>query len=95
VTQSKLEIGSNAILTMNDWAGRVDVPVKVVGHTPKRVRVELQKDALLPSRRHGRAGDQVLVPSFAVSPSRSADLPMPSLADKLRTTLAIIAKATS
>jgi len=55
-----------ATLTLNDWAGRVDVPVKVVGRTPKRIRVELLQDALMPGRRRGKAGETFLVPTYAV-----------------------------
>jgi len=54
------------VLALDTWAGRVYVPVTVVGRTPRRVRVRLLVDAVLPSRRRSRAGDVVLVPSAAL-----------------------------
>lgn len=59
-------VGSEALLTLTDWIGRVDIPVKVVGHTAKRVRVELLRDAMLPSRKRGKTGDIVTVPAYAL-----------------------------
>ena len=55
-----------AKLLMDDWAGRHSVECEVIGETPKRYRIKLQQDALLPSRRHCKAGDVVLVPKYAV-----------------------------
>ena len=56
-----------AILVLDGWAGRERIPCEVIGETPKRYRIKLQQDALLPSRRHCKAGDVVLVPKYAVS----------------------------
>ena len=55
-----------AYLVLDSWAGRERIPVEIVGETPKRYRVRLLADALLPSRRHCAAGDVVLVPRYAV-----------------------------
>ena len=55
-----------AKLLMDDWAGRHSVECEVIGETPKRYRIKLQQDALLPSRRHCKAGDVMLVPKHAV-----------------------------
>lgn len=55
-----------AYLVLDSWAGRERIPVEVVGETPKRYRVRLLADALLPSRRHVKAGETVLVPRYAV-----------------------------
>lgn len=55
-----------AKLIMDDWAGRHAISCEVIGETPKRYRIKLQQDALLPSRRHCKAGDVVLVPKYAV-----------------------------
>lgn len=55
-----------AYLVLDSWAGRERIPVEIVGETPKRYRIKLLADALLPSRRHCKAGDIVLVPHFAV-----------------------------
>jgi hypothetical protein len=54
------------VLALETWAGRVYVPVTVVGRTPRRVRVRLLVDAVLPSRRRGQAGDVILVPPRAL-----------------------------
>ena len=55
-----------AILVLDGWAGRERIPCEVIGETPKRYRIKLQQDALLPSRRHCKAGDVVLVPKYAL-----------------------------
>lgn len=55
-------------LCMDGWAGRTKEPVKIVGETPKRYRVELLKDCRLPGRnKSGKAGEIVLVPKYAVT----------------------------
>ena len=55
-----------AKLRLDSWAGREYVPVMIVGETPKRYRIRLLRDALLPSRRQCKAGDVVSVPKYAV-----------------------------
>ena len=54
------------VLCLDGWAGRVEVPIRIIGETPKRYRVILGRDCALPSRRRGKAGDTVLVPKAAV-----------------------------
>jgi hypothetical protein len=55
-----------AALVLDGWAGRQRIPCEVIGETPKRYRIKLLQDALLPSRRQCKAGDVVLVPRYAV-----------------------------
>jgi len=55
------------VLCLDGWAGRVEVPVTIIGETPKRYRVRLGRDCRLPSRREGKAGEVVLVPKYAVT----------------------------
>ena len=55
-----------AVLVLDGWAGRERIPCEVVGETPKRYRIKLQRDALLPGRRRCQAGDVVFVPKYAV-----------------------------
>jgi len=54
------------VLVLTGWHGRSEVPVVVIGDTPKRYRVRLLADTRLPSRRRGTTGDEVLVPKTAV-----------------------------
>ena len=54
-----------ATLCLNSWAGRVEHPVQVLKETPKRYKVKLLEDTLLPSGRK-REGDTVYVPKYAV-----------------------------
>ena len=64
-----------AYLVLDSWAGRERIPVEIVGETPKKYRVKLLADALLPSRRHCSAGDVVLVPRSAVRQDTGPTLP--------------------
>lgn len=55
------------VLCMDSWAGRAEVPVTIIGETPKRYRVILGRDCRLPGRgRFGTKGQAVLVPKAAV-----------------------------
>ncbi|TRO55927.1 hypothetical protein E2P64_06515 [Candidatus Bathyarchaeota archaeon] len=54
------------VLMLDGWAGRIDKPIVLVGETPKRYKVRLLEDTLLPRRRVGKKGDVVLVPKNAV-----------------------------
>jgi hypothetical protein len=54
------------VLCLDGWAGRVEVPVTIIGETPKRYRVILGRECRLPSRRWGNAGDTILVPKYAI-----------------------------
>ena len=56
-----------ARLHIDSFAGRSTVSVEIVGETPKRYRVRLLADCLLPNRRRGKTGDVVLVPASAVT----------------------------
>ena len=56
---------AQATLCLNSLAGRVERPVEVLKETPKRYKVKLLEDALLPSGQK-RAGDEVYVPKYAV-----------------------------
>lgn len=53
-------------LCLDSWAGRTNVPCEIVGETPKKYRIKLLKDSLLPSKKYGKAGEIVLVPKYAV-----------------------------
>jgi hypothetical protein len=57
---------SRAVIALDGWAGRIDVPVTVLGATRTRYRVRLEEEARLPGRRHRAAGAVVLVPKHAV-----------------------------
>lgn len=57
----------SAHLHLDGWAGRIGVPVVVVGETPKKYRIRLTCWTNLPSRRRGEAGDVVLVPKHAIT----------------------------
>jgi hypothetical protein len=59
-------IGKGGFITVNSWAGRHRVKVTIVGVTPKRYRVRLEQDALMPGGRHMKAGDVTLVPRDVV-----------------------------
>ena len=54
------------MLCMDGWAGRVEVPITIIGETAKRYRVILGRDCTLPSSRRGLKGDVLLVPKSAV-----------------------------
>lgn len=59
-------IGKVGYIAINSWAGRHRVRVTIVGVTPKRYRVRLEQDALLPGGLHLKAGDVTLVPRDVV-----------------------------
>lgn len=62
-----------AALLIDGWAGRREYPVEVLAETPKRFRVRLLSDALLPSRGLTQAGEIVLVPKHAVTFTQEGD----------------------
>ena len=58
---------SDGILLLNGWYGRTEIPVKVIGETPKKYRIKLTRLTKLPGRnRWGQVGDVVLVPKYAI-----------------------------
>jgi len=57
----------SGVLCMDGWAGRIEVPITIVGETKTRYRVILGRDCRLPGRwRYGTAGETVLVPKYAI-----------------------------
>lgn len=54
------------MLRLDGWAGRIDVPVEVVGETRTKYRITLLVSAMLPGRRLVERGETVLVPKHAV-----------------------------
>lgn len=71
-------MGAGKVLALQTWAGLVEVPVAVVGATRRRLRVRvLSGQVRLPSRRVAQAGDEVLVPGYAVRdvPAENGDVP--------------------
>jgi len=57
-----------AFLHTNSWAGHGKTPVEIIKETPKRFRVKLLEDTTLPGRnRSGKAGQEILVPKYAIS----------------------------
>ena len=40
----------NAVVCIDSWAGRIEHPCRVVGETPKRYRIEVDKPTTLPPR---------------------------------------------
>lgn len=54
------------VLLIDSWAGRSRHPVEIISETPKRYKVKLLTEVLLPSKRSGSPGDVVLVPKFSV-----------------------------
>jgi len=61
-----------AFLFLDSWAGRQRVACEILAETPKKYRVKLLADALLPGGRHRAAGDVVLVPRYAVRVEQAA-----------------------
>lgn len=55
-----------AVLMLDSWAGRQQIPCTITGETPTRYQIRLDRAALLPSRRQAQAGDLVRVPRRAV-----------------------------
>lgn len=58
-----------AIVAVDGWAGRSEIPVIIIGETPKRYRVRLDSDK--PEKLAGRnvwrqPGEVFLVPKYAV-----------------------------
>lgn len=60
------EEGRPATFGLVGWYGSVNIPIRVLGETPKRYRVRLLADARLPGGRDRRAGDVVLLPKWIV-----------------------------
>ena len=54
------------VLVLDSWAGRERIPVRVVGETRTRYRIELLQAARLPNQRQYEIGAVVLVPKYAV-----------------------------
>ena len=54
-------------LHIEGWAGRLDIPVEVIGETPKKLRVRLLQGVMLQGKRRGQANEIVLVPKSAVT----------------------------
>ena len=69
-------------LHLDGWAGRLRIPVQVIGETRTKYRVRLGSDAMLPGRRHCEAGDEVLVPKYAVTIEETKTANFADLTDK-------------
>jgi len=54
-----------AILSLDGWAGRREIPCLIVRETPKRFLIRLEADCGLPGR-YRRKGDEVYVPKYAI-----------------------------
>jgi hypothetical protein len=54
-----------AILSLDGWAGRREIPCSIVKETPKRFLIRLEADCGLPGR-YRRKGDEVYVPKYAI-----------------------------
>ena len=54
------------VLCFEEWASRIEVPVRIIGETRTRWRVSLGRDCTLPSKRRGLKGDVLLVPKSTV-----------------------------
>ena len=58
---------SDGYIITDGWAGLGFFPVKILGETPKRYRVQLVERCRLPGRnKTGNAGDVILAPKGAV-----------------------------
>jgi hypothetical protein len=55
-----------AVLNLDGWAGRREIPCLIVKETPKRFLIRLEEDCGLPGRYRKKA-DEVYVPKYAVS----------------------------
>lgn len=56
-------------LQLDGWAGRTQQRVRVIGETPKRIRIRAIADTRLAgARRIIKAGEIALVPKRAISP---------------------------
>lgn len=53
-------------LCPDGWDGRSLVPVVIIKETPKRYRIELLSDCLMPSRRFRKRGSVMYVPKYAI-----------------------------
>jgi hypothetical protein len=67
------EAERTGVLCMDGWAGRMEVPVTIIGETPQRYRVILGRDCRLTGGRWGKAGETVLVPKYAVRVDSSSE----------------------
>lgn len=57
----------SAVLMIDSWAGRSEIPVTVFGETPKRYRCILACDAKMPGRNnYKKHGEVVLAPKQAI-----------------------------
>jgi hypothetical protein len=66
-TMTTSEAEPDGWLCVDSWAGRSEIPVKVLGRTPKLLTVKLLADGWLPGgERYGMAGQIVKVPVDAV-----------------------------
>lgn len=63
-SESLLKIGT---VHLEGWAWRTEIPVEIIGETPKRTRVRFLKTAY-----RWRAGDVALVPKHAVTTGEEA-----------------------
>lgn len=58
---------SRAVVCVNNWAGRQEFPIRVVGETPKRFRIAVDQPTPLPPRSLVlQPGETRLVPRTAV-----------------------------
>jgi hypothetical protein len=55
-----------AYLCLDTWAGRREYPVDIVRETPKRYKVRLNGNEVLPGNRVPCKGDEVYVPKYAI-----------------------------
>lgn len=62
ITQEKFK----AMVCINSWAGRAEYPCRVVGETPKRYLIEVDKPTALPGFRLLLPGQTKLVPKRAI-----------------------------
>lgn len=59
--------GRQGTIYLESWAGRSSVRVAVLHETPKRYRVRLLGDGLMPNRGYCKAGLETLVPKDVVA----------------------------
>lgn len=64
-------INSPALIALDSFAGRTLVPCRIIGHTNKRVRVELLSGALI-GRTHHKKGEARLVPAKALRKEKAS-----------------------
>lgn len=58
--------GKDAMLCVDTYAGRLEKPCRVIGETPKRYMIVVDKTTIVPVNRTLNPGVEMLVPKSAI-----------------------------